>query len=1567
MGKPEPQPPAAGAGAGGLRSERGGRKSPSVAEINEMRMNYCMAVLTGREVRVKLENGGQVQGLFHAYEKKERKDGPEGDLVLSCARELPTANRLSGEVKRQLHLPDRSFLSLHAYDVPLAPAAPATGPAGASGSSSVFSTPAAFASGAGGFQTDTQISSHGGGKRFMERGLGHGPSGGGRGGAGYPRELQKWVADGAGSSRGDDALGALEPSGGLGGRRLSGSAGTEWDQFAVNEQRFGVRSSYKEELYTTKLDLDAIPLQVQQQADRLATEMEKQQQGARDAAVDDVRGGEDEEALFSAVTGTGGYAQHRRSPGGSGGGVLRASPPPPDSAGGGGGRGSTRSSVASNSPHAAGGPSGLGNKSGAASGSGAGAAPAGERGGDRRASSFASLPAQNSTGQRGDTSRASGSAGSPGGKGASGGGISGHVAKVAGGALRELRENLEIAAKENQRKELARGHAPAAGGLPGPRGAGVTSTPPAHKELHETHKKMRSILASGSPGRAPALHELGGINALNLEPALPKLDDQTQEEWLNFKNKKTQQAQPGGGETKRRDRAQDKNEFLNASKVFTQLLEKNKSPGSARGSGNSTSGGPSHDTSPAGAASSAQNSSQSSSTFGTKKGFQFNPHANAFTPSTPSHTNPAALRGPHGAAGAAALHANAYGAHRPHPGVPGAPGMMTGLPPQLGPGGMVGVPGAAGGPPAGRVMGPSPASAIPVVGLPGAGGVRAGDPPHMHTSLPHANAAGARHHPHHAATVDGTGTSAVHGKGHLGAGSAGGPNGLGGPQIAGAGVPGVPGATGGAVAPHGGNTGGANAGATGAGARGHPQGATGGNPNHGAPQHLNPAGGMALTQTPPGGCAPPPAHPFAGQPGGPPPHAAGCWPGGMGAGASNEGLVAGVVVAGGTGTAGGLPPPQHPQAPGGVAGPHPNHAAGGTPGGAAATGLMGPAGGAGDPQNPGAAGMAAGALQGGGMMATAGPGGASVIPDGLAAGAMPFGMGGFAINSHMAQMNMMGGNLIGQPPPPPSQQGHQRQHPHHQQGLIGSANMRMGPGGTVAPHPHGGGHPNGNGAPHFAPFQRLSASKGGKGGRGSSGMQRNRDVGEFVNSLINKARHEKLSQVSSEWIGLGTDSYRMILGQIPPTSFPPAAALPAAALSAPIAPFPILHPQLSAPLPASPLFSLHPRLLFPAGPQAFLPAAGAPPHPGAMSYPLMYPPLPLAQHLSPLVSNPAAAAAVAAAAAAAAAHQQGHASHPGGGAGAQAPLAPGAPGQAAGALPNAPNQTGGVVGAAGALGPPALPAGNGAAAGAPGAGFQQSQLLVQQQVPSGGGVQPHQRGVGAVAGVPCTLQAPQGQPQSGQQPQQTIVGLAAGAAMGQPLAAQTGPANFAAMAAALGHPHFPGAAAGGGVMGAAHAVPYVPQPLAGLAAAGRPLAYAPMMAAGAQQPGLLHGFGAPQQAIMPVPPLLATPAATAGVAHPSQGTRGASGAQTGPAEASAAPQTPGGSSGGGDTAPAAGVGTQGAASGGSQGAGGDAGPGGAGSSGENGSTATGASGGGGPGSETGGGSGNSSGGGNAAD
>lgn len=76
---------------------------------------------------------------------------------------------------------------------------------------------------AGGFGTDAAISRN-------------------RGAWGRERELQRWAPD-----EGDAAhMLHLEES--------VGPATRGWDQFAVNEAKFGVRTNYAEELYTTELD-----------------------------------------------------------------------------------------------------------------------------------------------------------------------------------------------------------------------------------------------------------------------------------------------------------------------------------------------------------------------------------------------------------------------------------------------------------------------------------------------------------------------------------------------------------------------------------------------------------------------------------------------------------------------------------------------------------------------------------------------------------------------------------------------------------------------------------------------------------------------------------------------------------------------------------------------------------------------------------------------------------------------------------------------------------------------------------------------------------------------------------------------------------------------------------------------------------------------------------------------------------------------------------------------------------------------------------------------------------------
>ena len=94
---------------------------------------------------------------------------------------------------------------------------------------------------AGGFGTDAAIS----------RGRG----------AAQGRELQRWTPD-----IDDSQLLHLEES--------APSTGRGWDQFALNERKFGVRTDYHEELYTTALDPSKSKISMAE-ANRLATEIER--------------------------------------------------------------------------------------------------------------------------------------------------------------------------------------------------------------------------------------------------------------------------------------------------------------------------------------------------------------------------------------------------------------------------------------------------------------------------------------------------------------------------------------------------------------------------------------------------------------------------------------------------------------------------------------------------------------------------------------------------------------------------------------------------------------------------------------------------------------------------------------------------------------------------------------------------------------------------------------------------------------------------------------------------------------------------------------------------------------------------------------------------------------------------------------------------------------------------------------------------------------------------------------------------------------------------------------------
>ncbi|EER05548.1 hypothetical protein Pmar_PMAR011576 [Perkinsus marinus ATCC 50983] len=86
---------------------------------------------------------------------------------------------------------------------------------------------------------------------------------------------------------------------------LSATDSLEWDQFRVNEERFGVHTSFNWKLYTTDVPKNLSSAQ-RSKAETIAREIEKEE-SLRGKNV--LRGTDDEEALYGAVIGTGRYAQ----------------------------------------------------------------------------------------------------------------------------------------------------------------------------------------------------------------------------------------------------------------------------------------------------------------------------------------------------------------------------------------------------------------------------------------------------------------------------------------------------------------------------------------------------------------------------------------------------------------------------------------------------------------------------------------------------------------------------------------------------------------------------------------------------------------------------------------------------------------------------------------------------------------------------------------------------------------------------------------------------------------------------------------------------------------------------------------------------------------------------------------------------------------------------------------------------------------------------------------------------------------------------------------------------------
>mmetsp|Transcript_1405 Transcript_1405/g.2836 ORF Transcript_1405/g.2836 Transcript_1405/m.2836 type:complete len:581 (+) Transcript_1405:148-1890(+) len=209
---------------------------PEGPDVNRDRLIFCITSLVGHRVTASLRNNVMYEGIFHSCSLES-----DYSITLKSARRLPSdGNAKGGDTVPTMIIPGKDFLQVSAMNVaPLAEDGPRKG-----------------------FATDAEIS---------------------RKEAESSRDLVPW----AGGEHG--AGGGLE----------DGPNDSKWDQFSVNEKMYGISSTYNEDLYTTKLDKNAIPLAKREQADRIAREIES---GASYAEVEErIDGEDDEEARFSAV------------------------------------------------------------------------------------------------------------------------------------------------------------------------------------------------------------------------------------------------------------------------------------------------------------------------------------------------------------------------------------------------------------------------------------------------------------------------------------------------------------------------------------------------------------------------------------------------------------------------------------------------------------------------------------------------------------------------------------------------------------------------------------------------------------------------------------------------------------------------------------------------------------------------------------------------------------------------------------------------------------------------------------------------------------------------------------------------------------------------------------------------------------------------------------------------------------------------------------------------------------------------------------------------------------------
>ncbi|KAL7438408.1 hypothetical protein ACHAXM_006198 [Skeletonema potamos] len=237
--------------------------------LRERFLHLCISMI-GQTVTLTQTNGLVLEGIFHTFAPFENqpKDVKNIYVIQACKMVKPPTDTSDSTFENgaTVLVPASKVANVHVKSMRL-DAANAAEKGVASGAPDDM------------FQTDSQISGGKGGSDLL---VAAGSEWTSAGAGGDALEAGLPSRNNSSSRSGSEALNwrsKKSPASGGAGGGVSGNMDEsigDWDQFAANQEKFGVKTSFDENLYTTKLDRDKIDQAKFKEAERIAREIESQ-------------------------------------------------------------------------------------------------------------------------------------------------------------------------------------------------------------------------------------------------------------------------------------------------------------------------------------------------------------------------------------------------------------------------------------------------------------------------------------------------------------------------------------------------------------------------------------------------------------------------------------------------------------------------------------------------------------------------------------------------------------------------------------------------------------------------------------------------------------------------------------------------------------------------------------------------------------------------------------------------------------------------------------------------------------------------------------------------------------------------------------------------------------------------------------------------------------------------------------------------------------------------------------------------------------------------------------------